>query len=1161
MSDREIVKILKVQTEGSEQTVKGLREEIKGLQDALLNVEAGTEEYDAVVKKLIDDQTKLNGVMNAGKENGVALEGSYAALQQRLNALQKTWKATNDEGTRNELGKQISEIRGKLSEMDQSTGDWRRNVGNYAQSITQAFGSMGGAASKLVSGPLTSLKAAFTAISAHPIILALVAIIAVIKRLGDAFKTNSEAADTLKRAFSVFQPIIDAVGKAFDWLAGVVAKGIELWAKMETAVLRLIPAYSEAADAAVESARRIQQIEKKETENIEENAKKRRRIAELQANAADKEKYTAKERAQFLTDAFNLEKQITEGELELANLRLQQAEDELKKHPDSDELNKKKAQAVAQVEDTRALLEEKRRSFNKAMSRLRSEDTKDAKDTLLAQLNLEKDFLEQQMGLAEDASDEQLQLAKDKRAKELEIQLAELKDKIKNRKDYEKAELLARKKYEQDILKLETEWARKRQQQRETINDIILMQSGAKGSISYQTELYQRAEEELQEMESAFEGYQKNNSESWKRWGDDNIFQFIKRKQQAKYQMEDYRRELEQAIDKQRLLNQEMELFGLQPPARKALTEHRQVVENLNVAYGNLSEKEKEAAGYRSEVVKYRENDIELNEKNATLLKRQGELEAELAERQASAATGTQKQRKANAEAIKKLNKEIKENSEEITLNEAAIKDNNSALEMESRRVKGAEEEVRALTLAVYALGKQSSDTLANFKKLNGESRRLHESFKNTTRDFSDWYYKSDFSKGFTFNVGNFERANIAEMQEAFEDLEVSIRNAFDPVRSMDFSLLSKNIKYGLEEWQSLGRFIKTTDMNTGEEWVEDTLLTTTKTLLREVGTTDLTNFERNLQEGFARMLKESFEENSEADTNIDEMVDNIMNGILEKSQTLESFFKEVPAEYAELFMGALSEALGEEARNLNANAFIDELNKALTGDKPDIDALREQASQLNLLVRAGILPEEVLQAYITALETIKNKEKEIFQQRFQNWSDLAGHINSITESTADMWEESLRKQKEDSEAAGKYDEKKRKQLEDQYKWIQGLRIATATIDTIQGAIAAYMGYQELGQPWGGILGATAAAAVIASGAAEIQKIANTNPYKQTSLDSSAAYPTVTPYVPQYTANMTGLQETEQLANALGKTNIWVSVKDINSAQKENEVKVAESRF
>jgi chromosome segregation ATPase len=112
-------------------TVKSLKQEIADLRDELLNLEQGTEEYDEVQKQLHDDVEDLNEVMGAHKDKAEALEGSYNALQNELKELKQAWKETNDEAERDVLGQKINELNSKLSSMDQSIGDFHRNVGNY----------------------------------------------------------------------------------------------------------------------------------------------------------------------------------------------------------------------------------------------------------------------------------------------------------------------------------------------------------------------------------------------------------------------------------------------------------------------------------------------------------------------------------------------------------------------------------------------------------------------------------------------------------------------------------------------------------------------------------------------------------------------------------------------------------------------------------------------------------------------------------------------------------------------------------------------------------------------------------------------------------------------------------------------------------------------
>lgn len=133
---------ISINTGESQQTIKGLREEIKRLQDELLNIEKNTEQYNDAVAKLQENQRRLNEVTSLTKKESVALEGSYDALVHQMSLLKKEWRATNDELKRNELGKQIDEINTSLKEFDASIGNNQRNVGNYTEGVVNAFAQL-----------------------------------------------------------------------------------------------------------------------------------------------------------------------------------------------------------------------------------------------------------------------------------------------------------------------------------------------------------------------------------------------------------------------------------------------------------------------------------------------------------------------------------------------------------------------------------------------------------------------------------------------------------------------------------------------------------------------------------------------------------------------------------------------------------------------------------------------------------------------------------------------------------------------------------------------------------------------------------------------------------------------------------------------------------
>lgn len=133
-----IEKIIKIESSGSEQTVKGLKKEIDSLRDALLNVEKGGDDYKKILEQLINDQKRLADVMSAGKNEASAATGSYNALKNEMSALKKVWGEVTDEASRDEIGKRIGEINSKLKEFDASIGNYQRNVGNYASGFKNA---------------------------------------------------------------------------------------------------------------------------------------------------------------------------------------------------------------------------------------------------------------------------------------------------------------------------------------------------------------------------------------------------------------------------------------------------------------------------------------------------------------------------------------------------------------------------------------------------------------------------------------------------------------------------------------------------------------------------------------------------------------------------------------------------------------------------------------------------------------------------------------------------------------------------------------------------------------------------------------------------------------------------------------------------------------
>lgn len=169
---------------------------------------------------------------------------------------------------------------------------------------------------------------------------------------------------------------------------------------------------------------------------------------------------------------------------------------------------------------------------------------------------------------------------------------------------------------------------------------------------------------------------------------------------------------------------------------------------------------------------------------------------------------------------------------------------------------------------------------------------------------------------------------------------------------------------------------------------------------------------------------------------------------------------------------------------------------------------------------------------------------------------DSLGGISQILGDVASAWETSIQAQVDAGEIS---EEEGEKQMEN----MRGIQSAIALINAFSSAVSAYNSFASI--PYVGVpLGIAASAAALASGLAQVAAINKVKKGDKGS-GSSVRYAEMTPTAPEYNptsvTNVTGGQETEDLANAMTKSNIWVSVKDIDSAQSKVKTREKESTF
>jgi ABC-type transporter Mla subunit MlaD len=174
-----------------------------------------------------------------------------------------------------------------------------------------------------------------------------------------------------------------------------------------------------------------------------------------------------------------------------------------------------------------------------------------------------------------------------------------------------------------------------------------------------------------------------------------------------------------------------------------------------------------------------------------------------------------------------------------------------------------------------------------------------------------------------------------------------------------------------------------------------------------------------------------------------------------------------------------------------------------------------------------------------------EKKEKEALKERIANLGAVAAATSGLLSSLADMYEN---------------DEKN---SEKNAKKIKALRIASATIDMFQGAVTAFTSAQSLGVPMGQIVGAANAAAVIAMGMANINKIKSTsfsgNAAAQTSAPAVVSAPQVQTQMPSV-RNVTTASEEDRLNRMAAEQRVYILQSDIEASGKKSKVRLPSHR-
>ena len=450
---------IKKASEGGKNSLKTFKDYKQYIEEAsieLSKLDKTSAEYDKQLTDLNTVQGQYNKALELSKNTTTAAEGSYAALAKQMADLKKAFKTTTDETERADLAKKIVSINDQLKEFDASIGNYQRNVGNYSSAFTSGLDKISDSV-KALNSPLdlvkkgvSALNGAFKALIANPIGAVIAAIVVVVKSLVSSFKNNEEASNKLKKAFSVLEPVTNAVknalGKIVNIIGDILVKVSELANGVQKAGVKITEFLNkmglvsderlkqmkdtiEAGQTALQISQELADAEIALTERKRKyailEAKSEAEVSELRAKAAEKEKYTAKQRSKFLEEAKNKEKvlydeklKIAEEEFRIAKLRADQA-------PNSAADNEALVQSEANLYRVRKEYNDKMRELNANLAETTtaaSQEQKDATEESIKALEAEKKAIENRLSVSKKGSEDYFKLLKEQENKEWEIQ-------------------------------------------------------------------------------------------------------------------------------------------------------------------------------------------------------------------------------------------------------------------------------------------------------------------------------------------------------------------------------------------------------------------------------------------------------------------------------------------------------------------------------------------------------------------------------------------------------------------------------------------------------------------------------------------------------------------------------------------------------------------
>lgn len=466
MAEEKIIIDFTVRAEDALENIVRAREELLKLKEEQKEIEktmkdgSATEAMKKRYGEILVEIRELNGTIRDNNKElqniiktNTAAEGSLEKLRAQIKEVKieyESLSAAEREGAR---GKELID---KMQQLNMQAKEAQLQLQGVPASMSKTVAAMSqmGPMAGRAAAAISKINLAFKALLANPIVLAIAAIVAVIKKLIDSFKKNDEAMTRMQKAFAPLKGLLSMLERGFQAIVNVISKAVEIWGKFYSAIASHIPIlkdYVAAQEDIVESTDKLEDAERDYTVN---SAKRNAEISELRNKATESEKYSVEERRGFLEKALKLEKEDADEKRQIAQEKLriaqkqalgeigytemtQEAWDKL-----SDDQKNTLAQLQADVYNTTTEFNNATRrmtstlnSFDKDENKKKEDNEKKAAEDAKKRAELEKTTLRE----LEDLTIESMKNLQEKEEKQAQVQtqreIEDIKQKLRTEKD------------------------------------------------------------------------------------------------------------------------------------------------------------------------------------------------------------------------------------------------------------------------------------------------------------------------------------------------------------------------------------------------------------------------------------------------------------------------------------------------------------------------------------------------------------------------------------------------------------------------------------------------------------------------------------------------------------------------------------------------------